>query len=124
MPGLIPLIQTTGAMYDIEKVNGRYFDFYLPENPTCCMTCMFTTMTCGTQKMSMKFYIDKDGVGKGTDVTACGCIRVSPVPCFMCCGYGHSPWSRRATARRVRTVMAARVLLAAAARAWITRATS
>merc|ERR1719482_1911314 len=33
-------------MYDIEKVNGRYFDFYLPENPTCCMTCMFTTMTC------------------------------------------------------------------------------
>ena len=44
-------------MYDIEKVNGRYFEAYLPENPTCCMSCMFNTMTCGTQKMSMKFYV-------------------------------------------------------------------
>ena len=75
-------------MYDIEKVNGRYFEAYLPENPTCCMSCMFNTMTCGTQKMSMKFYVDKDGVGKGTEATVCGCVRLSPVPCFMCCGYG------------------------------------
>lgn len=50
---------------------------------------MFTTMACGTS-FTGKVVLDKEDKTKATmvDNTYCFCIHPSPIPCFMCCGYG------------------------------------
>ena len=59
---------------------------------SCCANCLMCSMTCGTNfccapHFTMTFAEDgKSGVG--TKSTFAGCIRNSPIPCCMCCGYG------------------------------------
>ena len=74
-----------------EKFDGQWMEAHLPPDAPCMMACMFNSMTCCTHKMKMQFKVtEKDGktIGTGTKATVCGCVRVSPCPCFFCCGYG------------------------------------
>ena len=73
---------------DINKFNGQVMQFYLPENADGCMKCMVGSLTCctytgqGTIKV-----IDDDNIVMHSVIFG-PCVRPSPVPCFMCCGFG------------------------------------
>ena len=60
--------------------------------------CMFTTISCGTNKcfpqsLGGKFAIGEDGVLRPTANVFCFCLRPSPIPCFMGCGVGPCRWT-------------------------------
>ena len=73
---------------DINKFNGQVMQFYLPENADGCMKCVFGCFTCCTFKGqgTMKV-IDDDNIVMHSFIMG-PCVRPSPVPCFMCCGFG------------------------------------
>ena len=77
-------------LYDIKKLDGVTFEMNMPPDAVCCLSCMNATFTCcGTVgKMQGTMKVVSDNEVHFTNMTFLGCCRASPVPCFMCCGYG------------------------------------
>lgn len=64
-----------------------------------CAACMFSTITCGTWKcfpssFSGKFII-KEEILTIKDQYYCFCLRPSPIPCCMCCGFDGTPCAQK-----------------------------
>lgn len=80
-------------MSTMEQWNGKAL---APVPATCCASCMFNTISCGTITMCPssiggKFVIDDDGILKGVENYYCFCLKPSPIPCCMCCGFEGTP---------------------------------
>ena len=77
-------------LYDIKKLDGVTFEMNMGPDAPGCLKCMDGTFTgCGTMgKMQGTMKVIDDNTVHFTKMTFCGCCRASPVPCFMCCGYG------------------------------------
>ena len=72
-------------MTTIKEMEGATVQFYPTHG---CAKCMFMTIGCGTP-FTGKIKMDEDGkAGTMVENTFCYCLHPSPVPCFMCCGYG------------------------------------